>query len=45
MKGSAKAKTVIAAPVDAEERWTEVQWMDDLFEIDMSFPVPGVEGL
>jgi hypothetical protein len=42
MKGSAKAGVVIAAPVNAEEKWTEVQWMDDLFKIDMSFPVIGV---
>jgi hypothetical protein len=26
MKGSAKAGVVIAAPVNAEEKWTEVQW-------------------
>ncbi len=34
MKGSARASVVITAPVNAEERWTEVQWMDDLFNID-----------
>ena len=45
MKDSARAGVVIAAPVNAGERWTEVQWMNDWFKIELSFPVFGVSYL